>query len=132
MQPGLIAFPFFTVKYLRTTLDSNYSLYEAIKDGAGFDDRRRTSSAGRVWQDHKDMVRQALRVSIPWFTFVNISFALIILFRHILISDFDKSISAQTGILPLIDDIMGSIIVFSFLILLSFTAFRPDLLLFVW
>lgn len=32
MQPGLIAFPFFTVKYLRTTLDSNYSLYEAIKD----------------------------------------------------------------------------------------------------
>ncbi|HIE7638349.1 TPA: hypothetical protein ACXPJ9_004792, partial [Salmonella enterica] len=36
MQPGLIAFPFFTMKYLRTTLDSNYSLYEAIKDGAGF------------------------------------------------------------------------------------------------
>ncbi|EBY9723883.1 hypothetical protein D5Q25_21830 [Salmonella enterica subsp. enterica serovar Chester] len=64
------------------------------------------------------MVTQALRVSIPWFTFVNISFALIILFRHILISDFDKSISAQTGILPLIDDIMGSIIIFSFLILL--------------
>lgn len=86
--------------------------------GQDSDDRRRTSSAGRVWQDHKDMVRQALRVSIPWFTFVNISFALIILFRHILISDFDKSISAQTGILPLIDDIMGSIIVFSFLILL--------------
>ncbi|ECG3801144.1 GGDEF domain-containing protein, partial [Salmonella enterica subsp. enterica serovar Agbeni] len=86
--------------------------------GQDSDDRRRTSSAGRVWQDHKDMVRQALHVSIPWFTFVNISFALIILFRHILISDFDKSISAQTGILPLIDDIMGSIIVFSFLILL--------------
>ncbi|EOH3101870.1 membrane-associated sensor domain-containing protein, partial [Salmonella enterica] len=86
--------------------------------GQDSDNRRRTSSAGRVWQDHKDMVRQALRVSIPWFTFVNISFALIILFRHILISDFDKSISAQTGILPLIDDIMGSIIVFSFLILL--------------
>ncbi|EAB7476471.1 GGDEF domain-containing protein, partial [Salmonella enterica subsp. enterica] len=86
--------------------------------GQDSDDRRRTSSAGRIWQDHKDMVTQALRVSIPWFTFVNISFALIILFRHILISDFDKSISAQTGILPLIDDIMGSIIVFSFLILL--------------
>lgn len=80
--------------------------------GQDSDDRRRTSSAGRIWQDHKDMVTQALRVSIPWFTFVNISFALIILFRHILISDFDKSISAQTGILPLIDDIMGSIIVF--------------------
>ncbi|EBK1729685.1 GGDEF domain-containing protein, partial [Salmonella enterica subsp. enterica serovar Weltevreden] len=78
--------------------------------GQDSDDRRRTSSAGRIWQDHKDMVTQALRVSIPWFTFVNISFALIILFRHILISDFDKSISAQTGILPLIDDIMGSII----------------------
>ncbi|ECF2386041.1 GGDEF domain-containing protein, partial [Salmonella enterica subsp. enterica serovar Weltevreden] len=52
--------------------------------GQDSDDRRRTSSAGRIWQDHKDMVTQALRVSIPWFTFVNISFALIILFRHIL------------------------------------------------
>lgn len=64
------------------------------------------------------MVRQALRVSIPWFTFVNISFALLILFRHILIRDVDQSIITQAERLPLIDNITGGIIVFSALILL--------------
>ncbi|MIG38639.1 GGDEF domain-containing protein [Salmonella enterica subsp. enterica] len=80
--------------------------------------RRRSFNTGRVWQDHKDMVRQALRVSIPWFTFVNISFALLILFRHILIRDVDQSIITQAERLPLIDNIAGGIIVFSALILL--------------
>ncbi|EAA7606642.1 GGDEF domain-containing protein [Salmonella enterica subsp. enterica] len=80
--------------------------------------RRRSFNTGRVWQDHKDMVRQALRVSIPWFTFVNISFALLILFRHILIRDIDQSIITQAERLPLIDNITGGIIVFSALILL--------------
>ncbi|EBX6015515.1 GGDEF domain-containing protein [Salmonella enterica subsp. enterica serovar Portland] len=80
--------------------------------------RRRSFNTGRVWQDHKDMVRQALRVSIPWFTFVNISFALLILFRHILIRDVDQSIITQAERLPLIDNITGGIIVFSALILL--------------
>ncbi|EEC0294497.1 GGDEF domain-containing protein [Salmonella enterica subsp. enterica] len=80
--------------------------------------RRRSFNTGRVWQDHKDMVRQALHVSIPWFTFVNISFALLILFRHILIRDVDQSIITQAERLPLIDNITGGIIVFSALILL--------------
>ncbi|HED5890774.1 TPA: GGDEF domain-containing protein [Salmonella enterica] len=80
--------------------------------------RCRSFNTGRVWQDHKDMVRQALRVSIPWFTFVNISFALLILFRHILIRDVDQSIITQAERLPLIDNITGGIIVFSALILL--------------
>ncbi|EBS7632593.1 GGDEF domain-containing protein [Salmonella enterica] len=80
--------------------------------------RRRSFNTGSVWQDRKDMVRQALRVSIPWFTFVNISFALLILFRHILIRDVDQSIITQAERLPLIDNITGGIIVFSALILL--------------
>ncbi|MBD8182316.1 membrane-associated sensor domain-containing protein [Pantoea agglomerans] len=40
------------------------------------------------------MVRQALSASLPWFAFVNASFALIILFRHVLIRDFDRSLNS--------------------------------------
>jgi len=64
------------------------------------------------------MVRQALSVSIPWFAFVNVSFALIILFRHVLIRDFDLSIGAHADILPLIDLTAGAIIALSLLLLL--------------
>lgn len=58
--------------------------------------KRRTFNTVRMWQNHSDMVSQALSVSIPWFTFVNVSFALIILFRNMLISNFDRSIGAHT------------------------------------
>ncbi|MGC0782050.1 membrane-associated sensor domain-containing protein [Pantoea agglomerans] len=64
------------------------------------------------------MVRQALSASLPWFAFVNVSFALIILFRHVLIRDFDRSIGAHTEILPLIDLTAGAIIALSLLLLL--------------
>lgn len=80
--------------------------------------RRRSVNTARVWQDHQDMVRQALSVSIPWFAFVNVSFALIILFRHVLIRDFDLSIGAHADILPLIDLTAGAIIALSLLLLL--------------
>lgn len=80
--------------------------------------RRRSVNTARVWQDHQDMVRQALSVSIPWFAFVNVSFALIILFRHLLIRDFDLSIGAYADILPLIDLTAGAIIALSLLLLL--------------
>lgn len=63
------------------------------------------------------MVRQALSTSLPWFAFVNVSFALIILFRHVLIRDFDRSISAHAEILPLIDLAAGAIITLTLLLL---------------
>lgn len=81
-------------------------------------DRRRTLNKEKVWQDQKDMVRQALSASLPWFAFVNASFALIILFRHVLIRDFDRSPGAHTEILPLIDLTAGAIIALSLLLLL--------------
>lgn len=80
--------------------------------------KRRTLNTARMWQDRKDMVRQALAVSIPWFTFVNVSFALIIFFRNVLISNFDRSIGAQTDVLPLINEIAGGIIALSILLVL--------------
>ncbi len=75
-----------------------------------------------VWQDRNDMVRQALHVSIPWFTFVNVSFALIIVFRNALISGFDHSISNQKEILPFINGIAIGIIALS--LLLTFFIYR--------
>lgn len=84
--------------------------------------RHRAFDTAIVWQDRNDMVRQALFVSIPWFTFVNVSFALIIFFRNVLISGFDRSISDQAEILPLINGIAVGIIAFSFL--LAFFIYR--------
>lgn len=80
--------------------------------------KRRTFNSVRMWQNHSDMVSQALSVSIPWFTFVNVSFALIILFRNILISNFDRSIGAHSEILPFIDEITSGIIGLSLLLVL--------------
>ncbi|MCK2180639.1 GGDEF domain-containing protein [Hafnia paralvei] len=80
--------------------------------------KRRTFNTARMWQNYSDMVRQALSVSIPWFTFVNVSFALIILFRNFLISHFDRSIGTHTEILPFIDEITVGIIVLSLMLVL--------------
>lgn len=85
-------------------------------------DKRRIYDTALVWQDRNDMVRQALSVSIPWFTFVNVSFALIIIFRNVLINDFDLSIHSQAEILPLINVIAGGILSLS--LLLTFVIYR--------
>ncbi len=80
--------------------------------------QRRAFDTAIEWQDRNDMVRQALHISIPWFTFVNVSFALIIFFRNVLISGFDRSISNQTEILPLINGIAVGITALSCLLAL--------------
>nr|WP_306586160.1 GGDEF domain-containing protein [Hafnia paralvei] len=80
--------------------------------------KRRTFNTARMWQNYSDMVRQALSVSIPWFTFVNVSFALIILFRNFLISHFDRSLGTHTEILLFIDEITVGIIVLSLMLVL--------------
>ncbi|WP_431356957.1 membrane-associated sensor domain-containing protein [Pantoea endophytica] len=80
--------------------------------------QRRAFDTAIEWQDRNDMVRQALHISIPWFTFVNVSFALIIFFRNVLISGFDRSISNQSEILPLINGIAFGIIALSCLLAL--------------
>ncbi len=80
--------------------------------------QRRAFDTAIEWQDRNDMVRQALHISIPWFTFVNVSFALIIFFRNVLISGFDRSISNQAEILPLINGIAVGITALSCLLAL--------------
>lgn len=100
------------------TLSGNYSFMRQAGMEQHSNNKRRTFNTTRLWQNHSDMVRQALSVSIPWFTFVNVSFALIILFRNVLFSHFDRSLDAHTGILPFIDEITGGIIALSLLLML--------------
>lgn len=100
------------------TLESNYPFVGQLGMEQHSNNKRRTFNTARMWQNYSDMVRQALSVSIPWFTFVNVSFALIILFRNFLISHFDRSIGTHTEILPFIDEITVGIIVLSLMLVL--------------
>lgn len=106
------------MRYIYITLDSHYPFVGQLGMGQHSNNKRRTFNTARMWQNHSDMVRQALSVSIPWFTFVNVSFALIILFRNFLISHFDRSIGIHTEILPFIDEITAGIIALSLMLVL--------------
>ena len=106
------------MRYIYSTLDSNYPFVGQLGMEQHSNNKRRTFNTARMWQNYSDMVRHALSVSIPWFTFVNVSFALIILFRNFLISHFDRSIGTHTEILPFIDEITVGIIVLSLMLVL--------------
>lgn len=106
------------MRHIYITLDSHYPFVGQLGMGQHSNNKRRTFNTARMWQNHSDMVRQALSVSIPWFTFVNVSFALIILFRNFLISNFDRSIGIHTEILPFIDEITVGIIALSLMLVL--------------
>lgn len=106
------------MRYIYITLDSNYPFVGQLGMEQHSNNKRRTFNTARMWQNYSDMVRHALSVSIPWFTFVNVSFALIILFRNFLISHFDRSIGTHTEILPFIDEITVGIIVLSLMLVL--------------
>lgn len=106
------------MRYIYITLESNYPFVGQLGMEQHSNNKRRTFNTARMWQNYSDMVRQALSVSIPWFTFVNVSFALIILFRNFLISHFDRSLGTHTEILPFIDEITVGIIVLSLMLVL--------------
>ena len=106
------------MRYIYITLDSNYPFVGQLGMEQHSNNKRRTFNTARMWQNYSDMVRQALSVSIPWFTFVNVSFALIILFRNFLISHFDRALGTHTEILPFIDEITVGIIVLSLMLVL--------------
>lgn len=106
------------MRYIYITLDSNYPFVGQLGMEQHSNNKRRTFNTARMWQNYSDMVRQALSVSIPWFTFVNVSFALIILFRNFFISHFDRSLGTHTEILPFIDEITVGIIVLSLMLVL--------------
>lgn len=84
--------------------------------GQSWNERRSASGYAQEWLERKDMVRQALAISIPWFTFVNISFSLMIYFRNVLFSNFDRTVQGQAGILQVINGIMIAVTASSLLL----------------
>ncbi|AFJ47223.1 GGDEF domain-containing protein [Shimwellia blattae] len=75
-----------------------------------------------IWRDRHDMVRHALALSMPWFTFVNLSFALMVYGRNLIFPHFDAAIHIQQQVLPLIDGVMCAIMVAS--VALSIVCYR--------
>lgn len=47
-------------------------------------ERRKTHHS---WKTRRDMVIRGMTISLPWFAFINVSFALIILLRRVLFND---------------------------------------------
>ncbi|HEJ9093998.1 TPA: membrane-associated sensor domain-containing protein [Serratia odorifera] len=75
--------------------------------------RKASASTLPVWGSRVEMVSQALARSIPWFAFVNISFALIIVFRNVLFDHFDQTLATRSDMLHEIDALMLAIVVMS-------------------
>lgn len=91
--------------------------------------RRRVSPERTLfWSDRDAMIRQALSQSLPWFAFVNISFALLIILRDQLFDQFDASLSSHQTLIPVIESGIYLIIAAS-LLLLVLPALRLTLLI---
>ncbi|SQB39788.1 Uncharacterised protein [Citrobacter koseri] len=53
-----------------------------------------------IWTTREDMVRRGMILSLPWFAFVNISFALMIFFRDALFHDTHARVSGRDAYCP--------------------------------
>lgn len=81
-------------------------------------ERRKSAVDLKAWQSRRDMVSHAMSISINWFIFVNISFALMIYWRNVLFNDFDRSLHVTLGFTAIIDRTMVGIIIGSLLLML--------------
>lgn len=73
-----------------------------------------------IWTTREDMVRRGMALSLPWFAFVNISFALMIFFRDALFHDTHARYLAEMRIVRTIDDaVIGIMLVCALLLITS-------------
>lgn len=72
-----------------------------------------------VWAKREDMVERGMAISLPWFAFVNISFALMILFRRALFTDADTLYQAEKSLLLSIDSAVIGIVLISVVLIFS-------------
>ena len=79
-------------------------------------ERRKSAVDLKAWQSRRDMVSHAMSISINWFIFVNISFALMIYWRNVLFNDFDRSLHVTLSFTAIIDRTMVGIIIGSLFI----------------
>lgn len=72
-----------------------------------------------IWAKREDMVERGMAISLPWFAFVNISFALMILFRRALFTDADTLYQAKISLLQSIDSAVMGIVLISVILIFS-------------
>lgn len=71
------------------------------------------------WQTRRDMVIRGMTISLPWFAFINVSFALMILLRHVLFNDLTPPWLNEKNLIHSIDiSAMGILLICSGLLLI--------------
>lgn len=66
-----------------------------------------------LWATRDNVQRHALSMSIPWLAFVNIAFALMIFFRNLIFTYFDKRLLTHRAVIPYIEAALIAVIIIS-------------------
>ncbi|HBZ3669508.1 TPA: GGDEF domain-containing protein [Klebsiella pneumoniae] len=66
-----------------------------------------------LWATRDNVQRHALSMSMPWLAFVNIAFALMIFFRNLIFTYFDKRLLTHRAVIPYIEAALITVIIIS-------------------
>ncbi|GKL75737.1 TPA: GGDEF domain-containing protein [Klebsiella pneumoniae] len=66
-----------------------------------------------LWATRDNVQRHALSMSMPWLAFVNIAFALMIFFRNLIFTYFDKRLLTHRAVIPYIEAALIAVIIIS-------------------
>ncbi|HDT2670496.1 GGDEF domain-containing protein [Klebsiella pneumoniae] len=66
-----------------------------------------------LWATKDNVQRHALSMSMPWLAFVNIAFALMIFFRNLIFTYFDKRLLTHRAVIPYIEAALIAVIIIS-------------------
>ena len=66
-----------------------------------------------LWATRDNVQRHALSMSMPWLAFVNIAFALMIFFRNLILTYFDKRLLTHRAVIPYIEAALIAVIIIS-------------------
>ncbi|CAM4065851.1 TPA: GGDEF domain-containing protein [Klebsiella pneumoniae] len=66
-----------------------------------------------LWATRDNVQRHALSMSMPWLAFVNIAFALMIFFRNLIFTFFDKRLLTHRAVIPYIEAALIAVIIIS-------------------
>ena len=75
-----------------------------------------------LWATKDNVQRHALSMSMPWLAFVNIAFALMIFFRNIIFTYFDKKLLTHRAVIPyIVVALIAVIIISAILVIIAVT-----------
>ncbi|HFK6575437.1 TPA: GGDEF domain-containing protein [Klebsiella pneumoniae] len=66
-----------------------------------------------LWATRDNVQRHALSMSMPWLAFVNIAFALMIFFRNLIFTYFEKRLLTHRAVIPYIEAALIAVIIIS-------------------